>query len=72
MRHDLEAAVRRLEVPFFVVNPRDDLYAVTPRLSRLRADVKIVDREQYGFGIFEVAPADMSSLARAFFDTGKV
>ena len=72
MRHDLAAALRLLEVPFFAVNPRDDLYDVTSRLRRVRPEVKIVDRGQYGFGIFEVAPADMSALATTFFDEGEV
>ncbi|MFK7955279.1 MAG: alpha/beta fold hydrolase [Lysobacterales bacterium] len=68
MRHDLQAVLKDLSVPTMVVNSRDDLFTITPRIAELRPDISLVTLDQWGFGIFEVQPKRMADLARQAFE----
>ena len=68
MRHDLATRLRDNEHPLLVVNANDDLFRVTPRARALRNDADFVEFPEYGFGIFEVIPAELAALARKHFD----
>ncbi len=69
MRHDLESRLRDDEHPLLIINANDDLFDVTPRARALRDDADFVEFTDYGFGIFEVIPAELAALARKHFDT---
>ena len=69
MRHELEPRLRDSSHPLLVVNPNDDLVTVTPRARAVREDAAFVEFPEYGFGIFEVIPAELAALARKHFDT---
>jgi pimeloyl-ACP methyl ester carboxylesterase len=68
MRHDLEAALEKVQHPIMVINTRDDLYAVTPRVALIKPNVQIETLDEYGFGVFEVIPERLAALSRARFD----
>lgn len=68
MRHDLGAALRKMPRAPLVVNSKDDLFDITPRVKQLRPDVDVVSLPDYGFGLFEVIPDTMADLARSHFD----
>jgi pimeloyl-ACP methyl ester carboxylesterase len=69
MRHDLEAVLTQLNHPLLVVNTRDDLFTVTPRVAALKPGIEIETLEAYGFGVFEVIPERLAGLARTLFDS---
>lgn len=50
------------------VNPRDDMYAVTPRAAPLIRSGRLVEVEPWGYGMFYVYPREIADYARAFFD----
>jgi pimeloyl-ACP methyl ester carboxylesterase len=52
--------------PVLVLRPRDDLWEHTPRARALLPQAQLRDLEDYGFGVFEVAPQVMAQEARAF------
>lgn len=68
MGHDLEAALSKMPLAPLVVNSKDDLFEITPRVKTIRPDVDVVSLPDYGFGLFEVIPEFMAELARDHFD----
>ncbi len=72
MRHALAAAIENLERDALIVNTRDDLFEITPRVRALRPEFPLITDARHGFGVFEVRAATMAALARAFFDRGEV
>ncbi len=68
MRHDIESRLKQATSPLLVINPNDDLFEITPKALAIRPCVKIIDYPDHGFGIFEVIPSEIASLARNHFD----
>lgn len=68
MRHDLAQTLSKITIPFMGVNPKDDLYEITPRLRDIRPDIEIVDKSDFAFGIFDADTQGMADLTRRYFD----
>lgn len=67
-RYDTAAKLPQVGQEILAVNPRDDMYAVTPRAAPLIRHGRLVEREPWGYGMFYVYPADIAAFARDFFD----
>lgn len=68
MSHDLEASLKNASQPILILNPKDDLFAITPRAKNIRPELKIVDFPKHGFGVFEIIPDRLAACARKHFD----
>ena len=49
---------RALPHPVLVLNPKDDLWAITPRAAELFADVRVEDHPEWGHGFLSAYPED--------------
>jgi hypothetical protein len=58
----------RLGQEVLCINPRDDMYEITPRAAPLIKNGKMVEVDNWGFGVFYVYPREIADLARRFFD----
>ena len=67
MRHDLKAALIKNKTPALVINSKDDLFNVTPRVKEFKPDLELVTDAKHGFGIFEAQAKEMAQHARNFF-----
>jgi pimeloyl-ACP methyl ester carboxylesterase len=67
--YPLADTLANLQQPILGINPRDDLWEITPRFRALRRQDTLLDMPDYGFGIFEVGGSDLMGPIRDFLDT---
>lgn len=68
MRHDLAGRLEQTSKPLLIVNAADDLFEVTPRAKSVAPQALFKEYDAHGFGIFEVLPYELATLATGFFD----
>jgi pimeloyl-ACP methyl ester carboxylesterase len=68
LRYPTREALRAVEAPVLFVRPRDDLWESSLRVLPELHDSQRLDLPQYGFGLFEAAPAYLASEVRRFLD----
>lgn len=64
----LEDRLPLLRQPVLMLRPRDGLYEHTARAADLIAHGVLVDREDWRYGFFDSAPAEVASLVLGFLD----
>ena len=62
--------LQEVEQPIMILNPEDDLYAITPRAKPYlkHPESHIHDLPGWGYGFLEVKTAELAALTRAFLD----
>ena len=60
-----EARARALDHPVTVLNPKDDLWTITPRAARVFRRARVEDHPEWGHGFLSAYPGD---AARAILD----
>lgn len=60
--------VRALPHRITVLNPKDDLWEITPRVMPLLQNGKLIDRPEWGHGLLDTATEDVISEVKAALD----
>jgi pimeloyl-ACP methyl ester carboxylesterase len=60
--------LRAVNQQVLVIRPKDDLWEATARARNVMKNASFVDLPQYGFGLFEVASAEIAAICREFLD----
>ncbi len=68
LRYPTREALSEIDAPILFVRPRDDLWESSLRVLPELTNSQRLDLPQYGFGLFEAAPAYMASEVRSFLD----
>ena len=58
----------KIEQPILAIGPKDDLWDISTRSEALIKNGAFQRLEQYGFGLFDVAPDEISALIRSHLD----
>ena len=62
-------ALPEVEQPILVLNPRDDLWDFTPRISRYLRNGRVLDLPEWGHGFLDVNTREAGKIVREFLDS---
>lgn len=68
MEYPTAEKLRAISQPTLVIRPKDDLWEPTARAKGLLRNGSFLDLPQYGFGLFDVAAAELAAACREFLD----
>jgi pimeloyl-ACP methyl ester carboxylesterase/catechol 2,3-dioxygenase-like lactoylglutathione lyase family enzyme len=66
--YPLTERLSELTPPTLIVRPKDTLWDGTAEAAKLVPGAELVDRPQWGYGLFDAAPAEIAALLREFLD----
>lgn len=67
-RYPTAERLPRVTQEVLCINTKDDMYEITPRAAPLIKNGRMIEIEDWGFGVFYVYPREVAEKARAFFD----
>jgi pimeloyl-ACP methyl ester carboxylesterase len=70
-RYDLQAALDALAHPTLIINPEDDLWALTGANARRVCHAEYVELRDVGHGLFELETDRIAGLVSDFLDRGR-
>jgi pimeloyl-ACP methyl ester carboxylesterase len=67
--YDFPKALAGVDKPMLVLNPEDDLYEITARVSQVLGEGHVHDLPGWTHGFLNQHPAEIAAIARTFFDS---
>lgn len=71
LAYDIKPALKNVDKNTLVIRVGDDLWEATKRVKSIRPDFEFLELQEYGHGLFHVAPKKINTIIRAFLDDQK-
>jgi hypothetical protein len=66
--YEPEPRLRLIRAPTTIIRPKDGLWDAGAEAAGLIPGARLVDAPQWGFGLFDAAPAELATLVRSALD----